>query len=417
MIRKIFIITIKLLVYFILFLLIIIAIEYITCPVYNFTSSNPFSGDQFFNPYSNLDSSHWRKANFQIQSYAWKGITSGRGNTNENIHDLYKSLGYDIIATSDYQKINRYRQEDPEYIPVYEHGYGIKKNHQVLVGAQKVLWKDYPFFQTIHNKQHILNLLEEENELVYIAHPKLRHGYQPVDMELLGNYDGIEVLNNYRTSLEHWDAALSTGNYVTILGNDDAHDITNPDEIGHHCTFIQSPTVNRDDILASMKFGKAFGAMIYRPNGEPFDKKIKRTKILPIIKAIEISMDTLFIFTDSIAREIRYIGQGGKNLQTVNHTNNSFYMIQANDTYVRAEIEFYSNSVYYTNPVCRTDSKFPSKRPAPEINVYKTTLLRVLGFSTLLFVIINYYFLRKRFHTRKRDNQCQRNKYIKYFSI
>ena len=339
--------------YFILSLFFLITIEYITCPIYNFTSTNPFSGDHFFNPYSKMDSSYWRKANFQIQSYAWKGITSGRGNTNEKIHEIYSRLGYDIIATSDYQKINRYRQEFPDYIPVYEHGYGIKKNHQVLIGAQKVLWRDYPFFQTIHNKQHILNLLKADNELVYIAHPKLRHGYQPADMQSLGNYDGIEVLNNYRTSLEHWDAALSTGNYVTILGNDDAHDITNPDEIGHHCTFIQSATTNRADILAAMKSGNAFGAMIYRPNSEPFEIKIERTKVLPILKAVKISNDTLFVDTDSIAREFRFIGQNGNNLLTENHTNNTFYILQKNDTYVRTEIEFYSKSVYYLNPICK----------------------------------------------------------------
>ena len=402
MIRKILIITGKLLLYFILSLLFIITIEYITCPVYKFTSSTPFRGNQFFNPYTNIDSSNWRKANFQIQSYAWKGITSGRGNTNEKIYDLYKSLGYDIIATSDYQKINRYRQDEPDYIPVYEHGYGIKKNHQVLLGAKKILWKDYPLFQTIHNKQHILNLLKKENELVYIAHPKLRNGYQPTDMQVLGNYDGIEVLNNYRTSLEHWDAALSAGNYVTILGNDDAHDITNPDEIGHHCTFIQSPTVNKADILTAMKSGNAFGAQIYRPNGEPFDTKINRTKILPKIIAVEISNDSLQISLDSIAREIRFIGQNGINLLTVNHTKNTYYKLKDNDTYIRTEIEFYSNSIYYLNPVCRTEGAFPSIKPVPEINVLKTSILKILGFATILFIILNYYFLKRRFRIRRK---------------
>jgi hypothetical protein len=221
-------------------------------------------------------------------------------------------------------------------------------------------------------------------------------------MEKLGNYDGIEVLNNYRTSLEHWDAALSAGNYVTLLGNDDAHDITNPDEIGHHCTFIQSPVVNRADILAAMKTGNSFGAKIYRPNGESFEDKIKRTKILPNITAIEITTDTLLIRFDSIAREVRFIGQKGKNRLTVNHTNCPFYVIQDDDTYIRTEIEFYSNSIYYLNPVCRTDGKLPTKKPAPEINLFKTTILRILGFVTLIFIFLNYFLLRKKFRTRKR---------------
>lgn len=401
MIRKILKIFGKSFLFLILFLLLLITIKYITCPVYNFSPTKPFSGNNFYNPYNNIDSSFWRKGNFQIQSYAWKGVTSGRGNTNEKIRELYKSLGYDIIATSDYQKINRYRQEAPDYIPVYEHGYGIKKNHQVLLGAQKVLWKDYPFFQTIHNKQHILNLLKEENKLVYIAHPKLRNGYAPEDMKLLGNYDGIEVLNNYRTSLAHWDTALSSGNYVTILGNDDAHDINNPDEIGHHCTFIQSPTIHRDDILINLKSGNAFGAMIYRPNGESFDEKIKRTSVLPVIEAVDIIGDTLKIRFDSLAIMVRFIGQNGNTLKTINQTNSCFYVIKTNDTYVRTEIEFYDKSVYYLNPVCRTNSNFPTKIPTPEINILKTIILRILGFTSLLFIALNYYLIKKRFRTRK----------------
>lgn len=403
MIKKILIILGKSFLYFILLLIFIFTIKYITCPVYNFGSSEPFTGKNFYNPYQDIDSSFWRKANFQIQSYAWKGVTSGRGNTNEKIYDIYNQLGYDIIATSDYQKINRYRQDEPDYIPVYEHGYGIKKNHQVLVGAEKVLWKDYPFFQTIHNKQHILNLLKKENELVYIAHPKLRHGYIPNDMKLLGNYDGIEVLNNYRTSLEHWDAALSTGNYVTILGNDDAHDITNPDEIGHHCTFIQSPSTNKDDILAAMKLGKAIGAKIYRPNGESFKSKIERTKILPIVKAVNISNDTLFIQTDSIAREIRFIGQNGKTLHAINNSNHSSYKILENDTYVRTEVEFYSKSIYYLNPICRIDGQFIIKKGSPEIDVFKTWVLRVLGFATIIFIFLNFFLLRKKLRIKNRS--------------
>ncbi len=90
------------------------------------------------------------------------------------------------------------------------------------------MWKDYPLFQTIHNKQHIINLLKKSSELVYIAHPKLWNGYPIEEIELLSNYDGIEVLNNYGKSIKHWDAALSPGKYVTILGNDDAHDVSNP---------------------------------------------------------------------------------------------------------------------------------------------------------------------------------------------
>ncbi|MBN2174423.1 MAG: hypothetical protein JW731_09835 [Bacteroidales bacterium] len=383
-------------------LILIFTIKYITCPVFTFEKAQPFSGNKIYNPYDGIKSTNWQKANFQVQSYAWSGITSGRGNTNQEIYDVYKRLGYDVIATSDYQKINRFREGDPSYIPVYEHGYGIRKNHQVLIGAKKVMWKDYPIFQTIHNKQNILNNLREQNELVYIAHPKLREGYQPEDMELLSNYDGIEVLNNYRTSLEHWDAALSSGKYVTILGNDDAHDISNPDEIGHHCTFINAPTNRREDVISALKAGRSFGAKIYRPNGESFADKIDRIRILPIIQSVEVKNDTLFIECDSVATAFRFLGQNGRILKTSGPSASASYHIQAEDHYVRAEIEFPGKSIFYLNPIARYDNKFPHNNNIPVIDTFKTSILRIIGFASLVFIFLNILFLRKRIKSDKK---------------
>ena len=383
--------------YFILALLLIFYLKYITCPVYNFTPGQAFSGNYYYNPYQNMQPGDWHKGNFQIQSYAWGGVTSGRGNTNEEIFRLYESLGYDIIATSDYQKINRFQHESPSYIPVYEHGYGIKKSHQVLIGAKKVLWKDYPLFQTIHNKQHIINKLRNDNELVYLAHPLLRGGYSIENMKRLSNYDGIEVMNNYRFSIDHWDAALSVGNYVSILGNDDAHDISNPDEIGHHCTLINAPEGNQKNIISSLKKGNAFGARIYRPNGESFQDKVKRIKILPELKSFTVKYDTIFLKTDSIASEIRFIGQGGKLLKKSSYTTNAYYKIRETDTYIRTEIHFSDQSFYCLNPVCRYDGTSPGTLPFAEVNLWKTWILRIIGFASLLFMGLNYFILRKKF--------------------
>jgi len=402
MIIKISVILGKSIILFITAILVFITIEYITCPVYKFKAPVPFSGKNYYNPYEQIDPGLWRKANFQVQSYAWLGLTSGRTNSNEAIYNTYKRLGYDIIATSDYQKINPFRSAETDYIPVYEHGYGIKKNHQILIGAGNVLWTDYPIFQTIHNKQHILNLLRKDNELIFIAHPKLREGYKPEDMKYLGNYDGIEVLNNYRTSPAHWDSALSAGKYMTIIGDDDAHDISNPDEIGHHCTFINSPSVSQSDIISSLKSGRAFGAKIFRPEGETFEAKIKRTKVLPVVLQYSMKKDTLIVSTDSIAGEIRFIGQGGRLLKTCFNCNIATYSFENNDTYIRTEIEFKNQIEYYLNPVCRIGGYSPLEISSPEIDIYRTYLFRIVGFSSLLFIIFNYFMLRRIFRKRSK---------------
>lgn len=398
---KLLIILFKILGLFIGILLFIFTVKYITCPVYDFYPGEKFTGTQFYNPYKNMDAENWRRGNFQIQSAAWAGITSGRGNTNEDIQKVYKSLGYDIIGTSDYQKINRYGIGQPGYIPVYEHGYGILKTHQVLLGARKVLWKDYPLFQTIHNKQHIIHSLRKDNSLIYLAHPMLKHAYSIDNMKILSGYDGIEVLNNSFVSMEHWDAALSEGNYVTLLGNDDAHDISNPDEIGFHCTFINSPTLEEKDIIQAFKSGNTYGARIWRPHGESIEEKIKRTSILPTLIRHELVGDTLFVQCDSVVRFIRFIGQGGVVLKTDVWTDVSYYKFKEDDSYIRAEILFWHESSLHMNPVCRYNGIKPASIPMPTINHWKTWAQRIVGFATLIFLGINIIYLRKRWKRKR----------------
>lgn len=378
----------------------IITIEYILCPVYRFNKPTPFSGNYIYNPYQNIDFQYWKKANFQVQSYAWLGITAGSGNSNEAIYETFQNQWYDIIATSDYQKINWFRVGKPGYVAVYEHGYGIQKTHQVLIGARNVLWTDYPIFQTLHNKQHILNLLRNGSDLTYLAHPRFRHGYKPEDLIYLSNYTGIEVLNNYRTSPAHWDSALSAGNYVTLLGDDDTHDISNPDEVGHHCTFINSAGTDQEEIVKALKEGRSYGAKINRPNGESFEAKRERTRTLPRIKTIHVRKDTLLVKTDSVAKEIRFIGQGGKILASGVNSDSAIYSIKTSDTYIRTEIEYSNGITYYLNPVCRTSTDQPPVFPVAAIDPFRTAMQRFLGFATLLFILINFVILRKRFRKK-----------------
>lgn len=387
---------VRLIIYLIVAVLLVIIIEYLVCPIYIFPDPEPFHGEYIFNPYQDIDSTKWRKSNFQVQSRAWIGITDGRKNSNEVIDSIYRFLLYDVITISDYQKINKYGNKNNTYIPVYEHGYGIFKNHQVLIGAKKILWTDYPLFQNIHHKQHILNLLGRTSDLIYIAHPKLRGAYSVNDMKYLSNYTGVEVLNYMRLSVEHWDAALSAGRCVTILGNDDAHDVFNPDEVGYRCTFINSSSLNGDSVINALRKGRAYGADIYRPVGEPFQKKLKKAKNIAKVKQVNMSGDTLCVEVDQKAGIFRFIGQDGKVKHVVENTKYAWYKISPGDTYIRTEIEFPNKTVFYLNPVIRYDGKDPWKMAEPEVDVLRTWLLRIIGFATLIFIILNICFIRQR---------------------
>jgi hypothetical protein len=393
---RVFRFFLKFILYFIAGLFVVFTIEYLIAPVYVFPEAKPFTGEEWFNPYEGIDSNDWHKANFQIQSEAWLGITDGRKNTNQMIDSIYGMMGYDIIPTSDYQKINRHGSERDTYIPVYEHGYGIKKNHHVMIGAKYVTWTDYPIFQNIHHKQHMVNILRPSAELIFIAHPNLRRGWKAEDMKWLTNYDGIEVLNGYRVSIEHWDSALSAGKNMRILANDDAHDLTNRNEVGNYFNVIHSPSLHGDSIVESLRDGKSYGAYVYRVYDEPMDEKIEKALNLPKLADVTIAGDPLKVAVNRQAKQIRFIGQGGALLDSVMYTNKAYYNLKDSDTYVRTEIHFKNRTVYYLNPVVRYDGSDPWKHELALVDHGKTWLFRIVGFATLIFILVNIYYLRRR---------------------
>ena len=367
---------------------------YLLAPVYQFSGPVPFSGKKIYNPYTNMRSSDWKKYNFQVQSKAWMGITSGRDNTNTLIDSIYHQLGYDHVATSDYQKINSYQSEQPAYIPTYEHGYNAFKTHQVCIGAKKVLWTDLILWQSLSMKQWIIDLLQKDSRFVVLAHPLLRNGYTINDMKYLTNYQGIEVLNNLRVSLEHWDEALGSGQIAWIISNDDAHDVRNSNEVGRRFTLINSPSTNNEDIMAALEKGNAIGVDFYRISDEPMEEKIIRSRILPSLISVEVSHDSLIVTIDSLAKEIRFVGHGGKLLKTVHHTNLAFFVIPITEPYVRTEIEFDSHSVFYLNPMIRYSGNDLITSKKASINPSATLRLRILYF--ILALVLAYLYRRYR---------------------
>jgi len=130
------------------------------------------------------------------------GLTDGHDHTVE-IYNFYKKLGYQIIAISDYQ--------------------------------------------------YILKKLKQDNPFVAIAHPRLMNAYKGRDMQNLTDYDAIEVLNHFRNSVHLWDAALSVGRAVWIVGNDDSHNIHNPQETGVCWTMINANSTHYEDVLEALK--------------------------------------------------------------------------------------------------------------------------------------------------------------------
>ena len=403
-IQKVFAWVLKLVLWCFGIILVFEAILYFLAPIYDFQEPKPFSGDQWYNPYHDIDTNHWRRANFHFHTHRWGGITSGHG-TEQEYYEQYKKLGYTVSGLSHYQYITEFQQDLPSYIPIYEHGFGIRKKHQMLIGAHEVIWLDYSLIQNLNHKQHILNRLRPTSEIVTLAHPDWESGYTLKDMRYLSNYDLVGVLDNNWNSFKQWDAALSAGRPVYIQGDDDGHNIYDPYVVGRRCTYINSPTRNAADLIHNLKTGNSFGADIYMRNDEQFDEKEARAKMVPQLMEVFISNDTLFVKTDTVAMKFTFIGQNGKPKKVQYITDLAWYPLQPEDTYIRTDIVFFSQwkhpgTLFYLNPVFRYDGTPPVNKLTATINWERTWIFRIMTLGSLIVGI--YLIVRHRWRKSRR---------------
>ncbi len=385
---------------FIAALLGVILLFYFMAPIYHFSGSVPFKGEKLYNPYEGLKKDQWKKYNFQVQSYAWGGITNGRKNSNRLIDSVYNVLGFDYVATSDYQRINYHGNEKPGFIPTYEHGYNIFKTHQVCIGSDEVLWIDLMFFQTTGMKQWIIDRLRPHNEIITLAHPKLRNGYTFDDLKKLSHYDLMEVLNNFRVSSAYWDTALTAGQPVFILSNDDAHDVMHTIEVGRRFTMINSETTNREEIIKALKAGNAYGVDFKMIREESLSDKALRIKKLPYLESFDLAGDTLNVKVSTKAVTFSFIRQNGDIAKVVRSTDSARYIIKPADLYVRTEIEFDDGSRFYLNPIIRYSGDKPVSKMVAKVDVTATGWLRIFYFAIVAFGF--WYFTRKLPDKKKR---------------
>ncbi len=396
--------------YFFLTLLCFELILYFLVPVYDFPLPRPFAGEKFYNPYQGMDSTYWRKANFHFHARAWAGLTSGRHNTTDAFYNTYKALGYDAPQISNYQSIEESFKDSSFYIPVYEHGFGIRKKHQILIGAHKVLWLDYSLTQNLSHKQHMINLLRPDNDIVAIAHPDWEGGYSLNDMQHLTNYDLVEALDRNWRSIPHWDAALSAGKAVYILADDDAHNLSNPYEIQRICTYINSPENKGTALIKALKAGMSFGAEIFMGHNESFSQKAEYARSIPRVNSVDVRGDTLWVSVSGKPLKITFIGQQGEPKKIVRLANKAWYKFKPEDTYIRTEIVFLKyymfpavgpGTIFYLNPVFRYNGTIPSNPLAAEINQPRTWILRILGFGSMVAIVAAGFFVMRNRRLKK----------------
>lgn len=374
---------------------------YIWAPIYHFPEPKPFSGKNWHNPYQHLDTLNWKRANFHGHTNAWGKVADGKKTTIDDILRVYgKELNYDIYSISNYQKITIPEGEEATWIPGYEHGFSLKKAHHVIIGADKVVWYDLPFFQSTHHKQYILNQLKGHSDIVVIAHPGFRNGFNTHDFEKLGNYDLFEVLNNFITSSELWDVALSSGHKAYLLADDDVHNFTNTNETGRKFTMIHVSTTERKEVTSALKAGHSYGVDLKLIDQEPLANKRKRIDSLPVPKFIKLAGDTLWAMVGDTNTRYRFIGQKGKVLAEINGEDSVSYILKPEDTYVRVTAMLADSTFYFFNPVIRYDKTVPENISEATINQPITWVLRSIG-TIILIIFFFSYFKRRRRNARK----------------
>jgi len=363
--------------------------QYFFCPQYLFIPPSPFQGSNIYNPYEGEEFTDWKKCNFHAHVRAWMGLTYGTS-TSAIAMATYDSLGYHVRCISNYQRIDTYGSEQTNYLATYEHGYGILKHHQTILGASKVVWKDYIWPQTLSNKQHILKKLRNtDSSHIIINHPANRNSYRADNFKWLRGYDYIEIFPS--GSFAAFDSALSAGRPVYSVANDDAHDITNPLDVGRYCTWVGARTADKSSILQALKAGRSYIMVINNKPGQSFEDKQKRVKAgLQTLKHVQVRNDTLFVAINDTGA-IAFYGQGGKMISASNDCVAAFYIIKQEDTYVRARIFYRDGNEINLNPVFRYDQSLPADI-LPSVNETKTLLFRLAGTFILIAIPLLFYF-------------------------
>jgi len=390
-------ILIRIIKYFLISVIILILIPYIICPVYKYPEVSPFTGKLYYNPYSNISADGWLKANFHAHTRQWSGITAGSSSDEKIVAAKYKELEYDIVGISDYQDINTLLREDPLYVPVYEHGYGALKSHQLVIGAAKVNWMDFLLLQSFHNKQHVIAGLNSDSGVISINHPKLRGAFSPENLVYLKGYDLLEVSSHsYFNATDLWDTALSAGNSVFAMGNDDNHDINDPEDFGYVFTLINSGERNTASILRSLKQGKAFVVELEPQKDTSPQKKIEQANSVPLLSSCSIINDTIEITFSRNFDTLKLIGQNGTIMKKAVNADSVIYIMQPYDTYIRTELNQPGLSNVFLNPIFRYEGEI--KTVKPEIDIIKTWVYRIV----YIFVagVILFFIIRNRKKTR-----------------
>jgi len=342
-----------------------ILVFYLSAPFYTFKQPEQFTGKLIYNPYSHISNKIQKDFSFQMNAHHFADVLLNgkfRINLKHNDSIVYAPQSMDV---SNFQFIRQFIDSRGDFLNIYRHGYGITNDQQLCIGARKVVWTDYPFFQNLRHKQDIIDRLLRSSRLVALSDPSI--SYSEKELKYLSGYQLMEFTNVQEESVNSWDLALSNGHRVNLMLSNIEFKGLIINELMLHSNHLFTKTDSPDAVIQALDQGSFFS--LTRP-------ATLENSITIRLKSASVERDTFFVLVEPLAASFRFIGQDGKLLQKTDSTDLAAYPIQDSDSYVRTEITFYDGSVIFLNPLSRQKDPEQERQKLYTFNATHTALMR-----------------------------------------
>ncbi len=355
--------------------------------VYDFGEAKPFSGEQIYNPYADVDTSYgWSRGNLHTHSRV-EGIFNECDETPEMICDEYAKYGYDFVQFSNHNEIIEHPHGENQGISLYEHGYNLLKFHKNVYGCQETTLFDHllPIFD--FQRQFQIDMLAEDALMVQFNHPQRVPGVNQKSMERIGGYRLIELTRTLEDENREWDWALSAGHYSFALHNDDLHDFKKSQNIAIRSTVLNTPSTSAEDITNTLYKGCFYA--LYTPDYGDGDLKLKVEKNLsaPYIRDIGMEGETIRVSFTEAADSIKFTGQNQRVLHCVYNCDTASYTMRGEDSYARITAYFADGERIYSNPFARYDAQSIESPFETREHSVNTTLTILFNLALLALLI------------------------------
>lgn len=355
---------------------ILISVFYLSAPYFQFPKPAAFAGKHFYNPYADSMLPQAKHISFRMNALHLADVLlNGRVRLHIKHADTLPQPPFELDI-SNFQYRHRYLDRNNELLTIYRHGYGLTNDQQLCVGAEKVIWTEYPFVQQLRHKQDVLWKLSRSAKVVALTDPA--RSYTDEQLQLLSGYQLMELTNTEAASLHAWDVALSHGHYIhLLLTNLDKQGLNLEEEILFSNQMLMNE-INAGTLTKALLDGRFFN--LSRP------ASVSETPA-PELISVKVNNDTLTVKTMPEATSITYIGQNGKVLLHHDKLPAAGYPLKEDDSYVRVQLSFADGSTIYLNPIARSSNAGLPEQPAAVFDSVQTALMRAA------FTILIVFFL------------------------